>query len=288
MNNNIKKVTIITLTFNNWRVLKQAVCSVNRQKVDKKYEIEYLVVDDGTCDLDVDFVTSMLNEGPCNAKLICNYENLGIVKSFNNAIKISSGDIIIPLSADDEFYDENVVQSIIDEFNKIEGKIITAKRVPVRNNIDQKSVPTKKNIELFKFPEKLLIKVASENFISGSSTYYHRDIFNEVGFFDERYRLLEDYPFFLKVLLDERKIHFFDRKVIRYGTDGVTKSKVPNSYLSRDFIRARKASIKRVDLPFFVERKLRYTLFNRYEKLRVLNIIFYMDQFIYFALKKLL
>ena len=48
----IKKISIITLTYKNWRLLDRAIDSVKLQIIENKYEVEYFIVDDGTEDFD--------------------------------------------------------------------------------------------------------------------------------------------------------------------------------------------------------------------------------------------
>ena len=53
----------------------------------------------------------------------CYYETLE--KNFNEAVKISTGDYIFPLAQDDEFYDEKVIENIVENFK---GNICTTFR----------------------------------------------------------------------------------------------------------------------------------------------------------------
>ncbi|WP_339009881.1 glycosyltransferase [Aeromonas popoffii] len=251
------KISIITLTYKNWRILSKAIKSVASQLIEDKYQVEYLVVDDGTDDFDVEWVTSLLDNSGVNYRLIINENNLGTVQSFNNAIDLSNGEIIIPLSADDEFYDEYVVGDIIKEFTKTGSYIISGLRVPVLNNKMLKPCPDNNKINLFYHPNKLLkYLLINENIISGASTYYHREVFNIVGPFDKSYRLLEDYPFYIKALSQGINISLYQRKVIKYGTLGISAKGGGNSILKQDFSKLYEKILARPELTFLEKRRI--------------------------------
>lgn len=68
------------------------------------------------------------------------------------------------------------------------------------------------------------------NIISGASTYYHKDVFEDFGKFDENFKLLEDYPYYFHILSRGCYIHFIDVSTIDYCCDGVSSG---GSYLFR-------------------------------------------------------
>ncbi|AUY08591.1 glycosyltransferase [Aeromonas sp. ASNIH2] len=231
----VNRVTLITTTYKNWHLLDKAIASVARQIVSKEYEVEYFIVDDGTENFNQEYVSKLISKLKINTKLILNEMNVGTVASVNNVIKQSNGDIIVFLSADDEFYDENVIDNIVKEFVKTSANIITGFRQPVLDGVEQPLLPEKRKIPLFSNRISLLKSlVLHGNFISGASTAYSRSVLEQLGFFDERYRLLEDYPFYVKALSLGINIHFMESVFIRYGLGGVSTSKGPNPILQND------------------------------------------------------
>ncbi|MGE6200798.1 glycosyltransferase, partial [Aeromonas media] len=233
---NVNKISIVTLTYKNSHLLYKSISSVANQIFNESYQVEYLIVDDCSDDFDKDFVVNILRKTNLNYRVIVNAYNMGTVASFNNAIKLSTGDIIIPLSADDEFYDNNVVNDIVQEFSFKKCQVLTGYRVLKSEDGEIERFPKEKVVNIFNDRNLLLkyIKLRG-NIISGASTYYARFIFEEFGFFDERYRLLEDYPFYLKVLSNGGNISLFKRNVIIYGDDGVSSSKKINPLLKNDY-----------------------------------------------------
>lgn len=284
---NVTNVSVITLTYKNWRILDKAIASVANQIVDENYKIEYLIVDDGSDDFDVDYVSSLLTNTKLKYRIIINPNNYGTVASFNNAIRQSTGDIIIPLSADDEFYDSNVVNDIANEFVNTDAKIVTGYRVLKSNGFEFDCFPKAKVINLFDNREKLLkYLLCRGNIVSGASTYYSRRVFDKIGFFDEKYKLLEDYPFYIKSLSNGLCIHFFERKVIFFGDEGVSSKKNINPILLRDYETLFSSIVECSDLNFFERRFVLYSKMKT-TKQKYMQSWLYPEQFICFIVVKL-
>ncbi|MGL5102057.1 MAG: glycosyltransferase [Plesiomonas sp.] len=284
---NIKKISIITLTYNNWVLLERAFESVSSQVVDKKYLVEYLIVDDGTVDFDKERINELLKKTSLNYNIIVNDKNIGTVASFNNAIKKSTGDIIIPLSADDVFFDSSVVMSIADFFEENDSLIVTGLRCVSDRRGERNVQPKLKERQLFDDNKKLLKRIMIRgNIISGASTYYNRAIFERLGYFDESYRLLEDYPFYIKALSCDIAIELLNRVCIIYSDDGVSNKTNISSALRTDFLYLHNFNIERRDLSCFEKRCIKFhRMMNPQERRR--NLFMYPEQTLIWAVNKI-
>ena len=138
------------------------------------------------------------------------------------------------LSQDDEFYSEDSIMQIIESFG--EELIATAKRVAL---IDGKPVEFPAESDRKKIGKKDFYNfmIINGNIMSGASTYYKKEVFEKIGYFDEQYKLLEDYPYYLKYLRLGNKIKFIDINVIKYSNDGISNSKIMNPILRNDFFK---------------------------------------------------
>ncbi len=285
--NEIKKISIITLTYNNGDLLEKAITSVKNQKISENIFVEYIVLDDCSKNFEYDEVKYLLDDTPFQTKIILNIENIGTVKSFNKAIFYSSGEIIIPLSADDEFYDENVVSSIVREFELTDALIITGIRMPIQNNTELKELPLKRQRHLFKSKSRLLKWISHKgNIISGASTYYNRDVFSKIGMFDEKYQLLEDYPFYIKALLNDIGIHFYNNKVIKYGSEGISAPHKVSLELKKDFIKVYREVLSLEILSFRQQRYLKFLIIiNSEASPNLIKLLSYPEQCFYALVK---
>lgn len=294
-------ISIITLTYRNWHMLETAIKSVFEQDYHDITQIEYLIVDDGTLDFDAEFVSGLVEiyesliklKKSINVKIIRNSSNVGTVASFNNAIQKSTGDIIIPLSADDCFYESNTVSYIINSFRKSGAKVVTGQRAIFCEDMirQQEILPSRRHAKLFAKGREidLLNYIARNgNIISGASTYYHREVFNTYGFFDAKYRLLEDYPFYCKLLADGCNINFLSCPTIKYRNGGVSSKGNHNPLLLRDFKVLNTHLLSEPKISKYSKRKLFYrVMLTRKEKLNLLNIFMYFDLIVFALFSKI-
>lgn len=194
--------------------------------------IEIIMVDDASDNFSAEEVESYISKtaGAENLSYIIhrNDKNLGVVKTMNKAFSLSNGEYLFSLAGDDCFYDSRVISDWVEEFQRSNALIITAKR----QNYDEKLTnvgtvqPTKLQAYFIrkKKPRELFEILAVENFILGSCTARSREAFTKYGALDEKYRTIDDYPLWLRVLRSGDKIHFFDRIVIKYRGGGVSST----------------------------------------------------------------
>ena len=223
-------MSVIIPTFNKFELLKRAVNSAINQNFDN-YEI--YICDDCSTDYSAADVNQYLSN--INYKKIpdINYHrndhNLGTVLNMNNAIRATNGDLIVQLSGDDFFCDCNVLSEIYQFFCDNKYSICIGKRQQIGNS---KVVPDKNQIELLSdksLKKDLIRQVITNNFISGSTLYYKHDFMIQQGLYDSNYRLIEDYPFILKLISNNVPIGVIDKITIFYNDSGVSSQ--PNQTL---------------------------------------------------------
>ncbi len=228
-------VSIIVLSYNNLERLTQTIDSIYRQDYEN---MEVILSDDGSEEYDsllIESCEKMLKKKNIVSHSFHNKENMGTVRNFNNAIRASNGEYIIPLSCGDKFRKSTSVSHIVRRFVQTGSLILTARRRCLQEDGMVEIRPTDKQVKLIQKGGKTLLQALCwDNFISGSCTYYSREIFDVVGMFDERMRLLEDAPFYIRCLLGKINIDFLDEVVIDYDVNGVSSGTVPNPKLEKD------------------------------------------------------
>lgn len=222
-----KLVSVILLTYNNLNYIDCAINSIISQDYSN---IELIIGDDCSKYFDINRIENIIKLQSGNIKKIIIYrnsKNLGTVKNLNKAIKLSNGEIIVPLACDDEFFNNNTISQISNFFDVNNCQICTAKRLLLDGNNNFKGIiPNSKQIEyLGKSTDELLKLMIKGNFIFGACTYYKKEIFEKYGYFDESFILLEDYPYYLKLLSYNVKIKFLNEITIKYRTTGVSSGK---------------------------------------------------------------
>lgn len=238
-------VSIITPTYNSDReYLFEAIASVLQQTYPK---IEYIITDDGSEHFPEEEVKEFLrvNAGKniISWTILRHERNIGTVKNVNGALRVSKGKYIFGLAHDDIYYDEKVIEEWVEEFQKSDSKIITGIRSTKNLRTgEEEYLPTQKQRDMIRSysPQRLFMKILRENIISGASTAYAKCVFEEYGLYDEKCRLLEDWPYYLEVLSKGERITMWEHPVIYYRWGGIsTKQNTLSPQLERDFVNTR-------------------------------------------------
>lgn len=284
------EATIIVMVYKNLNQVRQTLDSVKRQTY-SNYEV--IVSDDGSPNYkqeDFEKIKQEYQNVFENFKLINNDINRGTVKHFNNLIRQSKGAIICPLSSGDQFYSKNSLREIIAAFNQGDSSIYTSKRI-VKRDSKEETYPSSYQISLLNQPNHLFEYIMRYgNFISGASTYYKKDIFEKYGLFDEKYKLLEDYPFFAKLALNDEKIGYLDYPTIQYELGGISTASNRNPLLDQDYVLLFKNILSRKDIriSLMTKRALNYRIDKITKKYNILlTQLLYIDVVIMLGLNKI-
>lgn len=166
---------------------------------------EIVLCDDGTEGFDGDTIEENVRPRlPKGSGLTVVHQptNVGTVKNLNAGLRASSGEWILLLAADDVLASPDVLASLAKGSRATEKNWIIAqtelcdehlcpigKRVP--NEIEPVSSMTVRI---------LYESLCKECFLPASGTLIRRSLLEKFGGFDEQYRLVEDWPLFLKAV----------------------------------------------------------------------------------------
>tara|TARA_B100000073_G_scaffold159894_1_gene132060 strand:+ start:2871 stop:3698 length:828 start_codon:yes stop_codon:yes gene_type:complete len=206
-------ISVIIPTFNRKKTLKRAIQSVLMQSY-APYEI--IVIDDGSDD----GTKEWLKDNYPNVKYIYQM-NSGVSSARNKGIKFARGDWIALLDSDDEW----LPSKLKDQANEIElnpaAKFLHTNEIWIRNGVRVNQMKKHKKYGGYIF-EKCLDMCR----ISPSSVLIKKDIFDEIGMFDETLKVCEDYDLWLR-FASKYPVHFLDQPLIKkYGGHSDQLSKV--------------------------------------------------------------
>jgi len=206
-------ISVIIPTFNRKETLKRAIQSVVMQSY-TPYEI--IVIDDGSDD----GTKEWLKDNYPDVKYIYQM-NSGVSSARNKGIKFARGDWIALLDSDDEW----LPSKLKDQANEIElnpaAKFLHTNEIWIRNGVRVNQMKKHKKYGGYIF-EKCLDMCR----ISPSSVLIKKDIFDEIGMFDETLKVCEDYDLWLR-FASKYPVHFLDQPLIKkYGGHSDQLSKV--------------------------------------------------------------
>lgn len=285
-------LSVIILTYNNIHLLDRAFKSVVKQSYDN---VQVIIADDGSFDVTKETISEVIDKYDTSYQVVINVNerNLGTVRNYNNAIKIASGDIIVPLACDDSFVDENVLEDIVTHFETTGCLVCSALRKGEKTGA---YLPREKDANILKKHDAplLLSRLSFDNIISGATLYFRRDVFDRYGFFDEKYVLVEDFPYVFHLVKEGVSISFMDRVTIVYGQDGVSCLKgkrVGNQQVEDD---KRKMLIEDIgtSLELIKNKKMRRYIrlcvdIAKYPRRKFIMYLKYMDVAIYKVIRKI-
>jgi len=198
------KFSIIIPAYNRAKFLPRAVTSV----LDQSYkDFELIIVDDASDD-DTKEILKRFE----NIKIITNKTNRGVSYSRNIGIKNSSGQIIAFLDSDDEWKkDKLLIQA--DFFKNNPNCVIhQTDEIWIKNGkfLNKKEIHQKK--QGFIFYDSLHLCL-----VSPSAVAVRKEVFDEVGYFDESFEVCEDYDMWLRITKKYSVCYSKEQAVIKYG-----------------------------------------------------------------------
>lgn len=280
-------ITCFMLTYNKFQYIYEALESILEQTYPK---IELAIFDDCSDSFPHREIEKYINENKKeNIKNVIIYkspENQGTVKNFNTVIQHTNGKYLLGAGIDDILFDNNVFNNVVDFFEKTGAYAITCYK-EILDDQDKKHniVPGKRNAERIKkaSAEELYKMVAMGVAVAGAGTYYSRKIFEEIGLFDEKYRLQEDGPFFLRMLRKGYKLEFADIIAVKYRLgNGISSARELHPALKEDINNMlQNEVVPYLDKFDFLEKRRIYYQMERFKLSKQLNKM----QKVYFSLK---
>ena len=213
------KVSIIIPTYNRLEFLKEAIQSVQRQTY-RDYEL--IIVDDGSTDGTKAYLESLTNESEVPRPRPSIYyppplryvfqKNRGVSSARNNGILSSKGEYICFLDSDDRWHKTKLEKQM---------QVLESAPTQVACYTDEKWILNGKHFNQHKKHRKsggyIFAKALPLCIISPSSIMLKRELINELGLFDEKFVVCEDYEYWLR-LTAKYPVYFIDEPlIIKYG-----------------------------------------------------------------------
>ncbi|TYC82196.1 glycosyltransferase [Acetobacterium wieringae] len=272
---NYRLVSIIICSYKNTEYIFDTINSVLTQDYQN---IELIISDDHTENFNeniyIDYITKNNKGNIKNVIVHKNGKNLGTVKNANNAIKMSKGSIVKLIAADDAFYDETVITSFVRYFELNHSYIVASKiaRCDKNLNIVKNSYSDEKNELKFKAlllnfdKKKCFVELCMGSFIPAPGVCFTKEAFIKYGYFDEAYRLIEDWPMWLRLVRLGCRIDYLDIMSVKYRTN-VGVSMTPNETFREENFQCIKTDIIPYikDLGYWLNKKIKWKYIKGYE-----------------------
>lgn len=223
-----KTVSIVILSYNNFKYLFDALSSVFEQNYEN---LQIVISNDGSADFDEDKLTEYVESNKSsNVKSVIvnnNERNIGTVKNFNKAIQLSDGDFVTFLAADDMLSAPDVISSFVKEFDKLGNDVQLIHSAVDLYDLDMKTsystLPTdyEKSIFLNKTPNQLYNELVLRGCYYPTTCCVRRELFDKIGFVDERVKYIEDWALYLSVYKNNISTSYLDKVTLNHRDGGI-------------------------------------------------------------------
>jgi len=198
------KISVIVPTYNREHTLKRALQSVFRQSV-APYEV--IVVDDGSDD-----DTATLIAAQFETVEYLYQQNKGVSSARNRGIDVAKGDWIAFLDSDDEWQPKKLQTQVEALRAEPSYRLCHSDEIWVRNGTRVNAM--KKHA---KFGGHIFQKCLPMCVISPSSVLVQRQVFEEIGGFDEALPACEDYDYWLRYCARYPVLYVDAPLLVKYG-----------------------------------------------------------------------
>jgi len=209
------KISVITPSYNQAKYIKMTIDSVLTQRYPN---LEYIVMDGGSTDGTVEILESYGKK----IKWISKGDS-GQSDAINKGIKLSSGEIIGYINSDDYLLKNSLfkIANLFSENNNAYWVTGVCKIVDENNFEVRQLVTYYKNIFLKYFRSEKLLYVV--NYISQPATFWRRELFKKIGYFDEKLHYSMDYDYWLRIA-KKYKLYFIDDYLAAYRVHNKSKA----------------------------------------------------------------
>lgn len=202
------KLSIITINYNNARGLERTLKSVVNQN---SKDFEYVVVDGNSTDASKEIIEK--NKTYIN-KWISDFDS-GVYNAMNKGIEMANGDYLIFLNSGDKLVDQDVVSKVIPLLeNNIE--IIYGNLIYSLNEIPQTLFVPSKNVDLSYF---------LNSFLPHPSSFIKKSLFQKIGFYNEKFKIISDWEFFLRsIVIHKASYLHIDLVISDFDNSGISSN----------------------------------------------------------------
>ena len=193
-------ISVIIPTYNRGWIIKEAIDSVLAQDY---VNFELIVVDDGSTDNTHDILNSYQNN-----ILVLRQNNKGVSAARNRGLTAASGHFVAFLDSDDIWLPQKLSQQVDFFHSNPDTLICQTEEIWIRNDV--RVNPKKRH----KKPSGMIFEPSlSLCLVSPSAVMINRNLFEEVGLFDETLPACEDYDLWLRVSC-RHPVHLIDTPLI--------------------------------------------------------------------------
>ena len=220
-------VSVLLSTYNSEESISESIDSLLSQTYKN---LEILISDDGSTDSTKEICKKFQLKDE-RVLFSSNKKNIGLTKSLNNLAQKASGSLIARHDADDISLPYRIEEQI--QFMKTKKlDAVTSRSLVKQNNKKRPGIS-------FYIPDKLLIN-RKNPFIHGT-LIIKKNVFQEIGYYDERFYYAQDYKLFYDLLNKGYKVKTLNKALYILNTENnISSENLERQNYYADCVRLRK------------------------------------------------
>lgn len=226
-------VSIVVVTYNSEKYVIETLESIQSQTYSR---LELIITDDCSKDNTVGLCINWIKKNEHrfeNTKIITSQTNTGISSNMNRGCSQASGEWIKPIAADDILLQDaisNYTQCV--KQNPQILALFAQAQCFISDNGEKrllKVIPSTEETFIYSLSPLQQFKILlHDNLIKAPTSFIKRQVYDDFKF-DERYKYLEDYPYWLNITLHGVKLSYLDKITVLYRVSNQSISHSSNT-----------------------------------------------------------
>ena len=198
------KLSIITVNLNNHDGLQKTIDSVICQTFQ---DYEWIVIDGGSTDGSKELIEQNFE----HFSYWVSEPDKGIYNAMNKGIKVAKGEYLQFLNSGDWLVDETALERCFSQ--NLVADVLYGDLYLYDNGLKREIV----------YPEALTLKVFYRSSLCHQSSFIRRELFHD-GLYNEGYRIVSDWEFFLRQALNNKSFKHINEFVTCYDLGGISST----------------------------------------------------------------
>lgn len=203
----VMRLTIITINYNNRNGLLRTVNSVINQSVKS---FEWVIIDGGS----TDGSRELIEQHSEQITYWVSEPDKGIYHAMNKGIKASHGDYLMFLNSGDSLYDEHTIEKVI--------PLLVDKDIYV-GRINSVGKDNESENEQRDFSPEGILRKLTFTWIPHQASFFKRSVFDTYGMYREDQKIVSDWwAYYCSLVLGQASIEALPLLIANYDTGGVS------------------------------------------------------------------
>ena len=216
MINNKIKISIITVSYNSEKTIKDTIESIFLQDYTN---IEYIVIDGGSTDGTLDIIKKYAHQ----ISYYISEPDKGIYDAMNKGIKAATGDIIGILNSDDFYPNSFVINNVAKTFVRRSCDAVYGDLVYLKEN------DTSKIVRYWQAGEYSTSKIKNGWMLPHPTFFVKKEMYERYGYYDTDLKSAADYEMILKLLYKHNiNVFYIPMILVKMRMGGVSNSSLIN------------------------------------------------------------